>query len=491
MLPDLKESWNIPGIWTVHYSNQDSISCAGKLYFEHNDKLYLKLIIDSISLKNISIHDSIDKLSIDRIVGKTQEGTFFLFDSFQYGSKFGYTIVEYNILSNISCLVSSNLTITDEYREHDDIKSENDDLFYDGYIMFTELFSWILQNSYHIDNGHLYKICEHCNSEQLINRYFEWTEVKLNDDILLKFNVCYKNIEFIGCDTIRTPNVSVSVNTDKPHSIRFFTMVTWSLKYILSMLTDTYIVIERIDLSKKFNNDDKYREFHRLFFIEGEPEANSRLDYPINFETKSEFNSYIIKSFELHKNYPDFFINMSKYKKSSSIEESIIILAQTIDASFEFLYGYIETSDYIKNIRKRLKDVLSPDKFSAKERGRIIGDACRVSLTDKLKLCIDKAFKILGIPYGERIAELLEMAKTIRNKQSHGNFYKHFAIMPVSFDDMRIVSTILKNSIYVLFLHTLGTNDERIRKAFRDKTKRALAKYYLRAAGQTPETPVG
>lgn len=478
MLPDLKDPWDIPGVWTVYYSNQDSITCAGKLYFKPNDKIYLELIIEKKSLTTTSVYDSIfKKLSIEKIVGKTQKGTFFLFDAFPHGSKFGYTIVEYNILSNISCLVSSNLTLGDEYRQPDDIANEDENLFYEGHVRFTGLFDWLLQNSHSINAGYIYKTCEHCNSKQLIENYFEWVDINLNGDTSLKINVHYDHIEFRGLDEVRTPNISISIITREPQSIRFFTRLSWSLKHIFSVLTDTCVNIERIDLFKKWKNDDHYKEFHRLFFVCDKTQCNFNADYPVRFKSKKELSLYIKNSFEMCKDYPDFFANMEKNINETFIEKQIIALTQVIDASFKTLYGRIAKSDYTRNLKKKLQDALSRDKFSDEERENIIGNSCRVNLADKLKLFVEESFKILKIPYTEKNNELLNMAKIVRNKQSHGDFYRHFSGIPVPFDDMCMANTILKHSVYVLFLRAIGVDDEQICAAFRNKTMHALANY--------------
>lgn len=471
---DLTSRYTVSGFWKIEFEN-------GK---EYNDNFgTLQYIPDdgctlTITFKNRDIPEELRTrkgrvIEISRVVGLTNLGVCYLYDAFSLGSSEGPELAEYRIYANlVSFAIKSDQLLGETYTIYD-LKSPDEQIFYEAKVHFSELFQWIeamtINSRVNVEGYSFYKKCEKCRNVGLKEPYQNWTSVKITPDITIHFDI-FSITQFKKSGRKdEKPNIKIRIESQNK-SLNDFKIIAWRLQNIFSIFFDSSATITSITCIKDLYNEtpannSSYEE-HQLLFLKSEnnKKLNSFFDVPAKFTSREQFNSMLINSYSFFDLIPDFFVGMQKIDNDDYVI-GLISLLKIIDSSYKILFDKKNIQLHKnENLKYRLESVLTIPTFTEEEIKNIIHGACSPTLKEKVMLIVDSAIVNFSLEHPKNYEEIITKAVKLRNKESHGEIRKIFKDIGITYEEIEIIYMICRTAIYAQFLKMIGMNSDLILK---------------------------
>ena len=471
---DLTSRYTVSGFWKIEFEN-------GKEYGDYLGTF--RYIPDdgctvTLTFKNKDIPEELrprkrSVVEISRVVGLTNLGVCYLYDAFSLGSSGGSELTEYRIYANlVSFAIKSDQLLGETYTVYD-LKSPDEQIFYEAEVHFSELFQWIeamtINSMVNVEEYSFYKKCEKCGNVSLKEPYQNWTSVKITPDITIHFDIwSIVQVKTSGKEDEK-PNIKIRIESQKK-SLNDFKIIAWKLQNIFSIFFDSSPTITSIACIKDLYNETPLNDYsyeeHQLLFLKSEnnKKLNNFFDAPAKFTSREQFNSMLINSYSLFDLIPDFFVGMQRIN-NDDYGMSLISLLKIIDSSYKILFDK-KNLQIPKNedLKCRLKSVLTIQKFTEKEIKNIIHGACSPTLKEKVMAIVDSAIANFSLEHPKNYEEIITKAVKLRNKESHGEIRKMFKAIGITYEEIEIAYIICRTAIYAQFLKMTGMDSDLISK---------------------------
>lgn len=479
---DLDKDYTVSGFWNIAFENGTEYGdYLGTLRYLPDEGCILTL-----TFKNKDIPDELRErrrpfIEITRVVGLTNYGTCYIYDAFSSGSSGGAELSEYRIYANlVSFATKSDQLLGETYTVYD-LKSPDEQIFYEAEVHFSELFQWIeamtINKRVNIEGHSFYKECEQCGSVGLNERYQNWTKFELTPDVTVYFDI-WSTVQLkISGNEEENPNIKIRLESQNK-SLNDFKAIAWKLQNIFSVFFDSSPVITSITCSKKLYNEapktDYSCEQHSLLFLNrnSNKKLDNFFDTPAKFTSREQFNSMLSNSYSLFDTIPDFFIEMQKID-SGNYMLRLISLLKIIDSSYKILADK-EKLPLPKNedLRDRLKSALTMPEFTEEEIRSIIHGASSPTLKEKIMVLVDSAIANFFLEHPNNYDEIITKAVKLRNKESHGEIRKMFKVVGITYGEVEVIYTICRSAIYAQFFKAINMDSDLI--------SRTVYSYFMR-----------
>ena len=470
---DLAKSHNIKGFWIIYYeNNEQSEEVFGILSHEPQKGSTLDIILKGNS-EQLNFLENFPP--IIRVVGQTNSGTCFMFDCFFCSSHRGSDIATYSIYANIvSFAKKSDQVVGEEYTTHD-LKAIDEKVFCQCRFEINDLFKFI----YHTTRQS--KIKEerdlfnfYTNTKGVISRDItSKINTKLEENFVinlpnnLKLQFFFSLLEyskFIGVPAYEY-NLYMKLNSENK-SIEDFIHIIKQIQSIFTVIFDnknfnlSYVSCDKDVYSVKKESDFTCEEHDILFnepivFIQDYYFSNRLI-----FNSLKHLSSAISSCFDLIKNYPDLFKLLPETDSKDPLS-NLISLVKIIDSSCTYLSDTNFKPKENGTLKEKLKACFSD--CNDKDISDSITFLSKPNLESKLLAVVRSAQKITGINIDdEKNDSYIQVAKRIRNKDSHGEIYKHLRKGNVSHIDLLCCSALMRAVIYTQLFKKLKINEDKI-----------------------------
>lgn len=471
---DLTHEFTVSGFWKIEFENSKEYDdCLGILEYLPGDGSTL-----TFTFKNKDIPDELRSrrrhiIEISRVVGLTNRGACYIYDVFSLGSSGGAELTEYRIYANLVSFATKYDQLLGETYTVYDLKSPDEQIFYEAEIHFSELFQWIeamtINSRVNVEGYSFYKECETCGSVGLNERYQNWTSVKLTPDITIHFDIWATVQLKMSGNKEECPNIKIRIESQKK-SLNDFKVIAWKLQNIFSVFFDSSPVITSITCSKELYNETPKNDYsceqHKLLFLNSEnnKKLGNFFDAPGKFTSREQFNSILVNSYLFFDAIPDFFIGIQKIDNDDDVTR-LISLLKIMDSSYKNLADK-EKLPIPKNedLKCRLKSALTISKFTEEEIKSIIHGACSPTLKEKVMSIVNSAIANFSLEHPENYEEIISKAVKLRNKESHGEIRKMFKAIGITYEEVEITYLICRAAMYAQFLKKIGMDSDLISK---------------------------
>lgn len=497
---DLTQDFSITGYWKFEFDNGNSEGdFFGILTYSHNDCCTIKFVFKNSDIPPELSIENYRSIKINRLIGTTDYGTCFAFDAFSSGPSYRAELSEHTIYANLISISRKSMQKIGEEYTSTDITTPDLACFYGADIIFTELFQYIeamtINKRLNSEDYSLYKSCHVCGDVTLTERFQRWTQVKVAQDTTIDFYVWASADYMYFGKKIEKPNITMRVTSSKNRTLKDLQRISWKIKIILSLFIDSSLEIKNV-LCKKGLHSDNYHdegtyEEHNLIFISNSMTQKQRnfFDSPAKFSCREQFNSMLKASYELFETIPDFFIEIQRINSGDYALRLISILK-----IFDSAYSTLADEDLLplpKNIdlKERLKESLTPEKFSDEEIQNIIHNASAPSLKEKVFSVINSAKKNFFPTLPDIYSETILKAISLRNKESHGELRKKFSRINMSYADIELTYGICRTVLYSQFLKKIGMDPQLIMETVHSYFLRPYHKAFIKRILGNSNTP--
>ena len=469
---DLTHDFSITGYWKFEFDNGKSEGdFFGILTHSPNDCCTIKFVFKNSDIPFELTPEKYKSIKINRLIGTTDYGTCFVFDAFSSGPTYRAELSEHTIYANLISISQKAMQKLGEEYTPTDITNPDIACFYEADISFTGLFQYIeamtINKRLNSEDYSLYKACSVCGDVTLSERFQHWTQVNVSQDITIDFYVSASVDYKYSGKKIETPNITIRV-ASKDKSLKEFQRISWEIKTILSLFVDSQIEIISILCKKNLHgnnyHDECTYEEHNLIFISNSTiqEQRNYFESPAKFTCREQFNSMLKASYELFETIPDFFVEMQRIDRGDYTLRLISIL-KIFDSAYrtladEALLPLPKNTD----LKERLKESLTSEKFSDEEIRNIIHNACSPSLKEKVFSVINSARKNFFPAIPDIYSDTITKAISLRNKESHGELRKKFSTINISHADIELAYGICRTALYSQFLKKIGMDPQLI-----------------------------